>query len=307
MLLLNEALDDLGKLEIRSEVLNADFHLPPEEARACVDIFAHVCNSMVVPDIFSEYFIDIKLLRALPDIIESPYVNIDHGMRVMYYNALYYGLQEIKGPGDPMTTKAYAKVLESIPAWLEAPNETDMDGHTAALTAWTAINNHDYQLSWKFHCKSCQFIKLKGIDQLDANPASSLDEESRRNGYRYLHLHVVSTDTLFRLFYGKPTVIRWSPNKIRPPHTFLASNMHPSASQVIMSVVWVRYTYLTVELLNFIDQDAPMHKENSLHDKIDDFCHQLEDLIVEWKLEDLMIDETSSHEYRCLVADHVST
>jgi hypothetical protein len=238
MLSLNEALDDLGRLRVRTEALNVDFDLPPAEARSCIDAFTDIVNSMVVPDIFPHDVIGTKLLRALPDVIDSPYINIDPGMRVMYYNALYYGLQRVRGPGDALTTKAYVKVLESVPAWLDVPNETRMDGHTAALTAWTAINNHDYQLSWKFHCKSCQYIKARGIDQLDMTPAKTFEEESQRDAYRYLYWHVLSTDTLFRMFYGKPTVVRWSPNKVRPPLIFNPNNMHPSASQVTISVVW---------------------------------------------------------------------
>lgn len=206
MLLLNEALDDLGKLRVRNDALNVEFRLSTTEARACVEAFIYLMGAMVVPDIFAEA-IDTKFLVALPDIIDSPYVNIEPGVRVMYYNALYYGLQHIHGPGDTLTNQAYLKVLEGVPAWLDASTNTVLDGQTAALTAWTAINNHDYQLSWKFHCKSCQFLKLKGIDQLDVRPAQTWEEEDKRDSYRFLYWHILSTDTLFRLFYKKPTVV----------------------------------------------------------------------------------------------------
>lgn len=128
----------------------------------------------------------------------------------MYYNALYFGLQQIRGPEDPVAQGMYLKVLESVPAWLDASGSTDLDGHTAALTAWTAINNHDYQLSWKFHCKSCHYIKTNKIDQIDVIPAKTFEEDNKREGMRYLYWHILCTDTLFRLFFGKPTVVRSS-------------------------------------------------------------------------------------------------
>ena len=206
MMSLNEALEDLGKLRVRNETCNVELALSPAESRACIEAFANLMSTMIVPDIFG-FSVDTNLLMALPEIIDSPYVNIDHGIRVMYYNALHYGLQQIHGLGGPLTHRAYLKVLEAVPAWLEASTDTDMDGHTAALTAWTAINNHDYQLSWKFHCKSCQYLNLKGIDVLDTVPARTFEEEEQRNTLRYLYWHVLSTDTLFRLFYGKPTVV----------------------------------------------------------------------------------------------------
>jgi hypothetical protein len=209
MTALNEALDDLGKLRVRNDTGNVDLDLSPAEARKCINAFADLMSTMVVPDIFGASM-DIKVLLALPDIINSPYVNIEPGMHVMYYNALYYGLQQLHGSGDPRTHQAYIKLLELVPHWLENSADTIVDGHTAALTTWTTINNQDSQLSWKFHCKSCQYVKVRGVDQLDVVPAKTLEEESDRETLRYLYWHVLNTDILFRLFYGKPTVVSHS-------------------------------------------------------------------------------------------------
>jgi hypothetical protein len=207
MLSLNEALEDLGRLRIRTDANRPDYNLSSEEARACIDAFSVMMGSLVVPEVFAVP-IDTELLRMMPDIVKSPYVNVDPGMWVMYHNALYYGLLEIRGAGDPVAQDMYIKVLEAVPAWLDGPTDTDLDGHTAALTAWAAINNHDYQLSWKFHCKSCQYIKMRKIDHLDIRPANTFEEEDARDGSRYLYWHVLSVDILFRLFYRKPTVVR---------------------------------------------------------------------------------------------------
>jgi hypothetical protein len=77
----------------------------------------------------------------------------------------------------------------------------------ASLTAWTAINNHDYQLSWNFHCKACHYVKAKAIDTLDTIPAKTQEEEKMRNDLRFLFYESLSTDAIFRLFYGKPTIV----------------------------------------------------------------------------------------------------
>ena len=84
MLSLNEALEDLGKIRVRTNALGVNFDLSPAESRACIDRFADLMRSMVVPDIsMSRLMIDMNVLRALPDVINSPYINIDPGMRVM--------------------------------------------------------------------------------------------------------------------------------------------------------------------------------------------------------------------------------
>lgn len=221
------------------------------------------------------------------------------------YNALYYGLLQSEGPGGVGATKAYMKVLESVPAWLDSSSETRMDGHTAALTSWTCISMHDYQLSWKFHCKSCQYVKSKGIDQIDAVPAKTCAEEDDRDALRYFYWHTLSVDVLFRLFYGKPRLLRLS-GKVRPPLIFRANNMHPSAMNVTVSVVWVRYNTLTDNMVTYIENHASEEREDDLRQKTDECCRELEHIIAEWKLEQLMRSNDTMDDHRCMLADHIS-
>jgi hypothetical protein len=205
---LNEALEDLAKLRLRSDLTHpkVSLKIAPGEARQCIEAFIEMMNTLVVPDIFA-IALDIELLRSLPNIIGSPYINVDAGVHVMYYSAIHYGLCHIRGPGHAQTQAAYLKALEHVPAWLDTPTETDMDGYTAAMAAWVAINNLDYQLSWKFHCKACHWVKSRGIDKMDVTPAMTLEEERKRESIRYLYYHILSTDCLFRLFYNKPTIV----------------------------------------------------------------------------------------------------
>ncbi|KAH9865699.1 hypothetical protein J1614_009286 [Plenodomus biglobosus] len=304
MSLLNDALDDLGRLRVRKSTANVDLNLSIAETKACIEAFIYLTRVMVVPDTFA-LAIDVKLLMTLPEIIDSPYVSIEPGVRVMYYTALYYGLQHLNGSSDTLTGKAYMKVLDTVPAWLGASTDSVLDGHTAALTAWTCISNHDYQLSWKFHCKSCQFVKVKGIDELDTVPAKTLEEEDHRDALRVLYWHILSTDSLFRLFYGKPTVMRWSPNKVRPPAVLRASNLHPSMWTATISVVWIRYTHLTAETINWIDEHAPHEDIDELSRRVDALCLQLEDIMEEWSLERLVNASDTADDFRCLLSDHI--
>ncbi|KAA8625322.1 Zn-clus domain containing protein [Pyrenophora tritici-repentis] len=305
MLSLNEALDDLGKLRIRTDAINVDFKLSPVEARACIDGFVSVMNAMVIPDWFAPNMIDLELLRAITDVIDSPYVNIDPGVRVMYFNALYYGLEQSEGPGCDLAAKAYMKVLESVPAWLESTTEANADGPTAAMTSWTTIIMHDYELSWKFHCKSYQHIKSQGINQIDATPAKNFAEESQRNSFRLFYWHVMSVDVLFRLFYGKPTVVRWLSDNIRPPSIFTPDNMHPTAFHTMITITWIRYTVLTVEIIDYVDNRVQDRTDPSVAQKVNECCLQLEEMMEEWRLEELMDDQRTTDDQRCLIADFI--
>ncbi|KAF2866738.1 hypothetical protein BDV95DRAFT_583707 [Massariosphaeria phaeospora] len=306
---LHEALEDLAKFRIRVDGNVREGHalkVTPDEGKACVEAFFEMVNALVVPDIFL-ICINMDVLRAIPDIIESPYVNVDPGIRILYYNALYYGIHKVRGAKTPLAQAAYRKVLETVPSWLESSAGGDLDGHTAALTAWTAINNFDYQLSWKFHCKSCQFLKMKGIDHLDVVPAKTHEEEDSRDGTRYLYWHILQTDLLFRLFYGKPAAIKWSSSNIKPPTLVTSNNLQPPASQVIIFAVWIRYTVMTAEIFQVLDSSDTTTEGYSrdVLDQVDMYCSQLEDLVVEFNIEHFMKQDRSDTAISFLFADHL--
>ncbi|KAH9870510.1 hypothetical protein IAQ61_005986 [Plenodomus lingam] len=304
--LLNDALEDLGKLRVRHGTADVELNLSVAETKACIEAFIQMSNYIVVPDVFA-LAIDVKFLMTLPDIIDSPYVSIKPGVRGMYYAALYFGLRHRYGPGDVLTSKAYLKILGTVPAWLDASTDSELDGHMAALITWTCINNHDYQLSWKFHCKACQFVKMRGIDELDTVPAKTLEGENERDVLRFLYWHVLCVDSLFRLFYGKPTVMRWSPNKVRPPAVLRTNNLQPSMWMTTITVVWIRYTNLTAETINWIDENAPHKDIDALSRRVDALCVQLEDIMKEWGYERLLNAPETTGDFRCLLADHIMT
>ncbi|CAI6336235.1 unnamed protein product [Periconia digitata] len=305
MLSLNEALKDLGKLRIRNNVGNqyASLNLSAAEATECIDAFLDLARNMVLPD-FDHTYMSMDLLRALPVVIDSPFVNIDPVVNVMYYNAIYYGIQEIYGSNDQRVQAAYFKVLEAVPAWLEAPPESPLNGFTAALTTWTTLTNHDYQLAWKFHCKACQHIKLGKVDSIDAIPAKTFKDESDRNDGRFLYWHILCTDLTFRLFFGKPTVVRWVPDKIRPPSIFNPDRMHPTAGFAMILVVWVRYTLITAEAVNYVDSIATDDRNATFYQTVDEYCMKIEHLMKDWRMEAEMKAITTPQRHRAIMADH---
>ncbi|PVI00138.1 hypothetical protein DM02DRAFT_563555 [Periconia macrospinosa] len=306
MLSLNDALQDLGKLRVRHRVGDhrISSSLPPAEALKCIDAFLDLVRNMILPD-FEYTFVDVELLRALPTVFDSPYINVEPVVKVLYCNALYYGLHELRDSHDPLIQATYIKVLDAVPEWLETSPESPLNGMTAALTTWTTLVNHDYQLAWKFHCKACQHIKLRRIDSIDTIPAKTFKEENEKNEWRFLYWHVMCTDLTFRLFFGKPTVIRWVPDRIKPPSIMTSHRLHPTARYVMVVVVWVRYTLLAAEAVDFIDKTLPENRDANFYQKIDKYCTSLEDVLIDWKVEAEMKSAETPTKHRVLMADHV--
>lgn len=81
--------------------------------------------------------------------------------------------------------------------------------------------------------------------------------------------------------------------------------MHPSFSKVIPAVVWIRYTLMTAEMINYLDDVELQESDAITSQKVHQFCLDLEALMEEFRLEALMNDESHSSDFRCLIADHI--
>jgi hypothetical protein len=80
----------------------------------------------------------------------------------------------------------------------------------------------------------------------------------------------------------------------------------------MITVLWIRYTVMTAETLNFIDsvldaQDPAGHPaaDMTISQKVDDFCTGLEALVVEFEMERHMKAPNTPDPIRCLFADHL--
>jgi hypothetical protein len=108
---LDEALDDLGKLKVRvveGRSNTTSLEISSAESRECIDEFLILFHAMFMIDIFGKNgFPEVNTLYAFPDLVSSPYVTLDPGLHVLYYNAVFYGLHQLHGSSDSRTRAAY--------------------------------------------------------------------------------------------------------------------------------------------------------------------------------------------------------
>lgn len=95
-----------------------------------LDAVAHVLK----PEYFKDVF-DLSILPIMPELVDSPHVQVDPVMRVIYYSALYFGLhrqgpRQVKGQAQA----AYYKCLEVVPPWLRTARGTVTDVYAACFT-----------------------------------------------------------------------------------------------------------------------------------------------------------------------------
>lgn len=82
------------------------------------------------------------------------------------------------------------------------------------------------------------------------------------------------------------------------------NNMAPSMLQITVVVFWIRYTSMTADMINKIDEHISEDRADIEH-QVDVFCHDLEALIADFNVESIITSKKHSQNTRFLVADHI--
>ncbi|CAI7611529.1 unnamed protein product [Penicillium pancosmium] len=231
----------------------------------------------------ARYIEDAELLRAVPYIIDSSHAQVSPAMRIIYLNAIYRGQtcgneDEYKGAAS-----TYYKCLQSVPSWLSSAQGSQMDLIAASLTSWTAIDNFDYHLAWKFHSEACRFSDLLGIQDVETPDSDLADVDAKINDKRRIYWHLVTTDCLYMLWYDKPSALNSPVSRMKLPVEISPRTKQPKFSDCVLFIVWSRALSLLEQFF-----DHSVHTEDdriiSFQEEVDSYCNQLEDLVLDWDL-----------------------
>lgn len=69
--------------------------------------------------------------------------------------------------------------------------------------------------------------------------------------------------------------------------------------------VWVQYTLLSAETINFVDKTPVENRDEAFHQTIDENCARLEGLLLDWRLEADLFAEHTAPKTRAVMADHL--
>jgi len=94
--------------------------------------------------------VNVKLIKAIPDILESPHIHLDPAVLVVYYNVLYHGCvfgPKITGPlqAADYTSALYVCCLRSLPLWQREATGTHTDLIAALLMVISPSAQHFFE------------------------------------------------------------------------------------------------------------------------------------------------------------------
>ncbi|PGH14915.1 hypothetical protein AJ79_02778 [Helicocarpus griseus UAMH5409] len=274
----------LGTLRERMPGSDFDPAGAPESTVSLDDLERHIETVRYIPFSPFEPLLDAHILKALPRLLASPYVQVDPAVKVVYYCAIFFG-QSCGTPVEQSTTpQTYYKCIVMARDWLRSATGTEMDVLAAMMTSWLAINNFDYHLSWRFHREACRFSGIIGLHLVDKSLSSGREDEETKEEKRRIYWYLAQTDLMFRLWYDKPPALEGPILDVRAPSVIRPTNARQlTASETVLQAVWTRAVVIILEYYDSRKTDGPIRSEGN-EGRVDSCCTQIEDLLIDWDL-----------------------
>jgi hypothetical protein len=254
-------------------------------------------------------------LLSIPDLLENPHIQLDYTSQIIYHTVRLQGIildsSSHKDNGG-LITNLYRTCFALTDSWLNHIQNTYADLFVAVLMASGAINpNRDqaglttYQVSmaleacnsevaWKMLGHACTIAKALGYFSVDGNPGetdgqpslsqgSTIEEtETDKNRKRFEFWHLLRTDCLFRLSFGKPTLMPAGSWKVNFPDPTI--NGVDDESSRFIQIHFIASMRLALVMMKYLDwTDAGPDPDPVLHDiTIDSFLDEVQLIISDW-------------------------
>ncbi|CAG9983546.1 unnamed protein product [Clonostachys byssicola] len=292
-------MDQVFKCKRRSlEGASLDGPLSPELAREFLDNF---CKHYQ-PELFDNFFINIKLMYLIPDLISTPEVRIDPSTMMLYYVMLYHGAlnhrAENKSQTGDFMRRFYVQCLRFVPTWEKHAAGSKGDLITAILLARAAFQQCDMDFSWNMHKLVCLCAVKRNMHVLDKDhPNTLITAKPLKEGvdqYRKGFWGLVHTDLVFRLLHDKPAMLtadvaNWHVNL---PAVEIDPELPAFAIPDLAFLVRFR---LVLHLLRFYEVTGRCSGDEEYKARcIENLCEEIQDSMKEWPVADLMTENENT-------------
>ncbi|ODM16857.1 hypothetical protein SI65_07822 [Aspergillus cristatus] len=239
---------------------------------------------------------------AIPDLLEIPHVKLDYTSQIIYYNVLLQGLMlstdECPGRGG-IVQYLYNTCMTLVDGWLDNVKHTPADLYAAFLMLSMMLEGCNSELSWKIFGQACTIARALGYFSVDENPAfpdnpTKNDTEVEKNRKRFEFWHLLRTDCVFRLSFGKPACIQkgsWTVNLPDP-----SINGVENESTRFIQIHFLASMRLNLVALKYLELvDSKPDPETEAYDKtIDSLIAEVQSIMSDWNTEELS-NTTTNH------------
>ncbi|KAJ5302214.1 hypothetical protein N7508_007077 [Penicillium antarcticum] len=242
-------------------------------------------------------------LLSIPDLLDNPHVQLDYTSQIIYHTIRLQGIildpRPYKDNGS-LIRHLYRKCLALSDFWLENIQNAYPDLFVAVLMTSMALEACDSDVAWKMLGHACKIAKALGYFSVDGNPEGTdgqpplterlnINEiETDKNRKRFEFWHLLRTDCLFRLSFGKPTLMPAGSWKVNfPDPTITGIDDEGSRFIQIHFLASMRQALVVLKYLDWMDLAPDL--DPVLHDAtIDSFLQEVQLIMSDWNTDELV-------------------
>ncbi|KAF3392814.1 hypothetical protein F1880_008729 [Penicillium rolfsii] len=256
-----------------------------------------------------------SFLLSMPDLLENPHVQLDYTSQIIYHSLCLQGVMldpSSHNDNGGLVGHLYRKCLTLADRWLDHVQNTSADLCAAMLMASTvlhcltryqmsmALEGCNSELAWKMLGHAFTIAKALGYFFVDGNPdeaegqpsppqGSTIEEtETDKNRKRFVFWHLLRTDCLFRLSFGKPTLIQPGTWKVNLPDPTIDGVGDESSRFIqIHFLASMRLALVVMKYLDWVDL-GPDSNSVSHDATIDSFIEEVQLIMRDWDTDELL-------------------
>ncbi|KAJ5975437.1 hypothetical protein N7481_009144 [Penicillium waksmanii] len=261
-----------------------------------------------------------SFLYSIPDLIEIPHVKLDYTVQIIYYTVLLQGIimdpEAYPGRGG-IIRNLYLRCVALSDGWLANIQDTADDLFAAFLMISMALEGCNMDLSWKAFSQACRISKALGYFAVDETPSESSNHSEQpqqphltaptpapesapasesehhkaevdKNRKRFEFWHILRIDCLFRMSFGKPTLMPAGSWKVNfPDPTINGVDDESSRFVQIHFIASMRLALIVMKYLDWVDCGTDPNPIS--HDAtIDSFINEVQSILSDWDTEGLL-------------------
>ncbi|OJJ67624.1 hypothetical protein ASPBRDRAFT_47673 [Aspergillus brasiliensis CBS 101740] len=247
-------------------------------------------------------------ILSLPGLLHNPHVQLDETIRIVYYNVLFQGFLLDAGPCSnrgAIVEFFCRSCMELTESWLAQIKNTPADLFAAFFMMSMSLEACNSELSWRIVAHACSIARALGYFSVDADqptpspqmyrPGGPPDpgSEIEKNRMRFEFWHLLRTDCVFRLSFGKPALIpagSWTVHFPDPSITGV-----DDASTRFIQIHFFASMRLTLVLIRYLDLvDAEPVLDTPQYDRtIDGLIAEVQTIMSDWSPEELLTTTTN--------------
>ncbi|CAI7613986.1 unnamed protein product [Penicillium manginii] len=244
-----------------------------------------------------KYPLEKDFLAAIPDLIDNPHIELDYTSQIIYYSIILRGImldpESLPGRGN-IIQALYSKCVALSDAWIENIHDTPTDLLAASLMISIALEGCNIDLAWQAFGQSCRISKTLGYFSVDESSNEESNQQSvpngtipseaevERNRKRFGFWHILRTDCLFRMSFGKPTFIPAGSWKVNFPDPTI-NGVDDGKSHFIQIHFFssMRLALIVMRYLDWIEGGA--RQNSTSHDTIiDGYIDEVQSILSDW-------------------------